>query len=192
MARFDYPSPYWDRVGDPALDLIDRMLTVDVEKRATIDECLEHPWTTQQTVSVTDSTDGLTGALAGLDFSKRKPHRERTLLSSINDIKIERVIETQTQAGAEAVKVFDKNAGGGAKHFVTNSQQPAGGKKKDAGHTEKTIQPTPDSGRDPMEFVAMGGKGDELLFDGAGDVEEGESRYAGAGETTIKAGNPGA
>jgi len=34
--------------GDPALDLIDRMLTVDMEKRITIEECLEHPWTTQR------------------------------------------------------------------------------------------------------------------------------------------------
>ena len=24
MGRFDYPSPYWDSVGDPALDLIDQ------------------------------------------------------------------------------------------------------------------------------------------------------------------------
>jgi serine/threonine-protein kinase Chk2 len=60
MGRFDYPSPYWDSVGDPALDLIDRMLTVDVEKRITVEECLEHPWTTQRTISLTDSTDGLT------------------------------------------------------------------------------------------------------------------------------------
>jgi len=34
MGIFDYPSPYWDSVGDPALDLIDRMLTVDMEKNA--------------------------------------------------------------------------------------------------------------------------------------------------------------
>lgn len=47
MGRFDYPSPYWDPVSDVALDLIDRMLTVNVEKRITIDECLEHPWTTR-------------------------------------------------------------------------------------------------------------------------------------------------
>jgi len=32
MGIFDYPSPYWDSVGDPALDLIDRMLTIDMEK----------------------------------------------------------------------------------------------------------------------------------------------------------------
>ena len=182
MGRFDYPSPYWDSVGDPALDLIDRMLTVDVEKRITVDECLEHPWVTQQPISVTDSTDGLTGALAGLDFSKRKPVRERTLLSSINDIKVERVIETPTDGAP--VKVFDKNAS--QRHFVTNSQQPngkqaVGGAK---GHVERTIEPGPANGRDPDEFVEMGGKGDELLFD---EDHVNESRYP---DQTMQAGAP--
>ena len=171
MGRFDYPSPYWDSVGDPALDLIDRMLTVDCEKRITIDECLEHPWTTQHFVgSVTDSTDGLTGALAGLDFSKRKPVRERTLLSSINDVKVERVIETPTENGAPPpVKVFDKNS------------QAVGGAKK--GRAEKTVEPTPAASRDPTEFVEMGGKGDQVLYDGG----EGESRYP---DETMRAGVP--
>ena len=71
MGRFDYPSPYWDSVGDPALDLIDRMLTVDVDQRITIDQCLEHPWTTQRDLNPNDSTDGLTGAIANLDLIKQ-------------------------------------------------------------------------------------------------------------------------
>ena len=181
MGRFDYPSPYWDSVGDPALDLIDRMLTVDVEKRITIDECLEHPWTTQQPISVTDSTDGLTGALAGLDFSKRKPVRERTLLSSINDIKIDRVIETPTESNAPPVKVFDKNS----QQRVMNSQQnqEKKGAKGKNGHVEKTIEPTPAAGRDPTEFIEMGGKGDQVLFDEGAN----ESRYP---DETMRAGAP--
>ena len=157
MGRFDYPSPYWDSVGDPALDLVDRMLTVDVDERITIDECLEHPWTTRQSVSVTDSTDGLTGALAGLDFSKRKPVRERTLLSSINDIKVDRVIETPTEGG-DPVKIFDKNKG----QYYLNSQQatasqPVNGKaaKGQQGSVQKTIEPKPVGNRDPAEFIEM-------------------------------------
>lgn len=177
--RFDYPSPYWDSVGDPALDLIDRMLTVDVERRITVDECLEHPWITQQPVSVTDSTDGLTGALAGLDFSKRKPVRERTLLSSINEVKVERVIETPTDGAP--VKVFDKNVS--QQRFVTNSQQAANNKNAGGGHAERTFEPRPASGRDLTEFVEMGGRGDEMLFDDAN-----ESRYPD--ETTVRAGAP--
>ncbi|KAI7463861.1 lanosterol 14-alpha-demethylase [Hortaea werneckii] len=189
LGRFDYPSPYWDSVGDPALDLIDRMLTVDVEKRISIDECLEHPWTTQQTINVNDSTDGLTGALEGLDFVRRKPRRERTLLSSINDVKVERVVETQSDRGP--VKVFDKNRG---PHFTVNAptsqqhqqqqqQQPTPGKStKGPGHVEATVvEATPARDRDPAEFIEMGGKGDQVLYDA--DV----SRYP---DETIKAGAP--
>jgi serine/threonine-protein kinase CHEK2 len=184
MGRFDYPSPYWDSVGDDALDLIDRMLTVDVDKRITIDQCLEHPWTTQQPMSLTDSTDGLTGALAGLDFARRKPVRERTLLSSINEVKIERVIETPPTGGnSQAVKVFDKNS---APYFVTNSQQAPGAQKpaptKKKGRVETTVEPEPAAARDPKEFIEMGGKGDQTLF----DSDQG-SRYP---DETMRAGAP--
>lgn len=148
--RFDYPSPYWDSVGDPALDLIDRMLTVDVESRITIDGCLEHPWTTQGgIINPNDSTDGLTGAIASLDFSKRKMQRERTMLSSINEIKVTRVI--QTGEGQEPLKVYEKNGmqKGGTKML----------KEKDI------IEERPADKRDPREFAEMGGNGDQTLFD---------------------------
>ncbi|CAO2648976.1 Nn.00g099250.m01.CDS01 [Neocucurbitaria sp. VM-36] len=156
MGRFDYPSPYWDSVGDPALDLIDRMLTVDVESRITIDECLEHPWTTLETINVNDSTDGLTGAISKLDFSKRKIQRERTLLSSINDVKVSRVI--QGGAGQDAVKVYEKNG-------VQN-----GTKMNKTGVKE----PPPDEKRHPDEFIELGGKGDQTLY----SEEDDGSRYA--------------
>lgn len=149
-ARFDYPSPYWDSIGDPALDLIDRMLTVDVDARITIDQCLEHPWVTQAEINPNDSTDGLTGAIANLDFSKRKIHRERTLLSNINDIKISRVIEGGE--GQQAIKVYEKN-----KDKSKNGVKEANG----AQQKEKT----PAANRNPNEFVQMGGKGDQQLFE---------------------------
>lgn len=151
--RFDYPSPYWDSVGDPALDLIDRMLTVDVEQRITIDECLEHPWTTRETMSVTDSTDGLTGAISKLDFAKRKIQRERTLLSDINDIVVSRVIPGPE--GHEAVKVYEKNPN----QKVSKAQM--------------TQETRPADARAPEEFIQMGGKGDATLY----SEEEGGSRY---------------
>lgn len=156
LGRFDYPSPYWDTVGDPALDLIDRMLTVDVEKRITIDQCLEHPWTTGRVggppgkdgvinpgASI-ESTDGLTGAMGNLDFSLRKPVRERTLLSSINDVNITKVINSGSKEKAP-IKVWEKNKEDGEKAGPKNEKAPA--------HE-----------RDPAEFVQMGGKGDQPLF----------------------------
>jgi serine/threonine-protein kinase Chk2 len=129
------------------------MLTVNVEERISIDDCLEHPWTTQGNISVTDSTDGLTGAISKLDFSKRKMQRERTLLSDINDIKIARVI--QGTEGQNAVKVYEKNA----------SQK--------VPKMQMTQEVRPDHERAPKEFIQMGGKGDETLY----SEEEGGSRY---------------
>ncbi|KAF1945412.1 Pkinase-domain-containing protein [Clathrospora elynae] len=156
--RFDYPSPYWDSVGDPALDLIDRMLTVNVEQRISIDECLEHPWTTQETISVNDSTEGLTGAISKLDFSKRKMQRERTMLSSINDVKVARIIKGLE--GQDAVKVYEKNEVG------------SGTKKNGKTYGVKETQPA--DKRLPKEFIEMGGKGDQTLY----SEEEDGSRYA--------------
>lgn len=153
MGRFDYPSPYWDSVGDPALDLIDRMLTVNVESRISIEECLEHPWVTSGgTINPNDSTDGLTGAIANLDFSKRKIKRERTLLSTINEIKVKRVLPTGE--GQEPLKIWEKN---GAQKGATKML-------KDKDIVEES---RPAEKRDPREFIEMGGKGDQTLFDDA-------------------------
>jgi serine/threonine-protein kinase CHEK2 len=161
--RFDYPSPYWDSVGDPALDLIDRMLTVDVEKRYTIDDCLEHPWTTQKPLNPNDSTDGLVGGIANLDFSKRKIARERTLLSSINDVKITRVIEIE--ADKDPVKIYVKNP-----NSKTSQNKVNNATKTNANGVPKSIpgapkqEETPAHNRDPTEFMGLGGKGDQELF----------------------------
>jgi serine/threonine-protein kinase Chk2 len=142
MGKFDYPSPYWDSVADPALDLIDRMLTVDVEKRITVDECLEHPW--MKPLSVTDSTDGLTGALGKMDFSKRKMQRERTLLSSINDAQF-----SEHAKGSEApVKVYRNETG-----------------KRVPNPPAKTREVSPSGNRDPKDFINIGGRGDPALYD---------------------------
>ncbi|KAI0425854.1 hypothetical protein F5Y09DRAFT_320665 [Xylaria sp. FL1042] len=50
--KFDYPSPYWDSVGDPALDLIDHMLVVDADKRYSIQQCIRGPWLAAGTVAM--------------------------------------------------------------------------------------------------------------------------------------------
>lgn len=159
--RFDYPSPYWDSVGDPALDLIDKMLTIDVERRLTIAECLEHPWITQNFVNPADSTDGLTGAMDQLDFTKRKFARERTLLASINDVKVSRVIELQEN---KAVKIWEKNAND---NLAKPNAETNGTAAKLEGLESK--EQIPAANRMPKEFMELGGKGDQPLFgnDGA-------------------------
>lgn len=171
MGRFDYPSPYWDSVGDPALDLIDRMLTVDVDKRITIDECLEHPWLTgkdfaigtDKALAVTDSTDGLTGALGQLDFSKRKVERERTLLSSLNTVKVSQVIKLEDRKAS--VKVYEKNADVKAKMDAHDAAPVNGkGERKDETAKKTGKEAEPAAGQQPQIFMEMGGRGDEQLF----------------------------
>jgi serine/threonine-protein kinase CHEK2 len=175
MGRFDYPSPYWDAIGDPALDLIDRMLTVDVEKRITVDECLEHPWTRNAGyINPADSLDGLTGQMSAFDFSKRKLQRERTLLANINDIKVSKLVDinggqSMYIPGSPAhVKVWDKNPSG------KNVMSPAKGKKPGKGKKmeEITREEHPAANRQQEEFMNMGGKGDMQLF-----ADDTTSRY---------------
>ncbi|KAK4193339.1 putative DNA damage response protein kinase [Podospora australis] len=148
--KFDYPSPYWDPVGDLALDLIDAMLVVDPEKRYTVDQCLTHPWMTQKMPGVNDSTNGLVSGIQGLEMSRRGVVRERTLLSSINTVHV--VNRIPGKDDKPDVKVHVKNPG----------MTP----KKEA---------RPDDERDPEEFSQMGGKGDQPLY---GD--DGNSRYSAA------------
>ncbi|KAK2768780.1 hypothetical protein FQN54_000636 [Arachnomyces sp. PD_36] len=167
--QFNYPSPYWDSVGDPALDLIDRMLTVDFDKRITIDECLEHPWVTGKLPSLADSTDGLTGAMGQLDFSRRKVKRERTLLSSINDVKVSQVIEDEDDTQNSHVKVFNNNVAGKRVH-----NRPAQRVVKKGG---RGGEPGPSDNRGAGDFMRVGG-GDPVLYeDDVGPSTRGRKRY---------------
>ncbi|KAL8651400.1 MAG: hypothetical protein Q9226_004725 [Calogaya cf. arnoldii] len=166
MGRFDYPSPYWDSVGDPALDLIDRMLMVDIDKRITIDECLDHPWLTQRGLNPADSTDGLTGAMDELDFSKRKVVRERTLLSEVNDIKVSKVVELQDSQ--VPVKVYEKNAQG--KKMM--GSQATNGAAAQVNGRQAGKEEAPAHHRPAEVFMEMGGKGDPALFE-----DDHSSRY---------------
>lgn len=71
------------------------------------------------------------------------------MLSSINEIKVARVIPTGQ--GQEPVKVYEKN---GTQNGGTKLLKP-----------QDIIEPRPAEKRDPREFVEMGGKGDQTLFD---------------------------
>ena len=42
--EFEFPSPYWDGISEPAKDLIRNLLIVDPSKRFSADQILAHPW----------------------------------------------------------------------------------------------------------------------------------------------------
>ncbi|KAL6078330.1 Myosin light chain kinase [Balamuthia mandrillaris] len=43
-AEYDYPEEYWDEISDEAKDFINKLLVVDVEKRMTAKDALNHKW----------------------------------------------------------------------------------------------------------------------------------------------------
>lgn len=150
------------------------MLTVDVSQRISIDGCLEHPWVTNQDPATltgsaapehihmrsTDSSDSLTGAMSHLDFSRRKIQRERTLLSTLNNVRVAKEVPLYPHDAKknEAVKVYEKNKPGMANGKAMPAEnRPADGRKQD-------------------EFMKMGGVGDQELFghDGKSVYEPGQ------------------
>lgn len=78
-ARFDFPSPYWDRVEDPALDLITRMLTLEPEKRIRVEDTFRHQWFFNSQRA--EITERLIGSFEKLKFDRKKIVRQRTLVS---------------------------------------------------------------------------------------------------------------
>ena len=45
--QYTFLSPWWDDISKPAQDLVSHLLTVDPDKRYTIEQFLNHPWIRQ-------------------------------------------------------------------------------------------------------------------------------------------------
>jgi len=43
-ARYDFPSPWWDKITPGAKELVQKCLTIDPKARFTAKQVLEHPW----------------------------------------------------------------------------------------------------------------------------------------------------
>ena len=133
-------------------------------------------------INPADSLDGLTGQLSAIDFSKRKFQRERTLLASINDIKVSKVVELNgghqttgqhdpVTASPAKVKVWEKNASG--KNIRMSPAREKNPKTTKAGkHAGGLQEEHPAANRQQEEFMQMGGKGDMQLF-----ADDASSRY---------------
>ncbi|KAL1920630.1 uncharacterized protein VTP21DRAFT_1007 [Calcarisporiella thermophila] len=56
---YDMPSPYWDDISEDAKDLVRKLLTVDPNKRITVEGALEHPWTRKDFSNLRDKQSSL-------------------------------------------------------------------------------------------------------------------------------------
>ena len=55
--QYTFLSPWWDDISKPAQDLVSHLLTVDPDKRYTIEEFLAHPWIRQSNENTTAAAD---------------------------------------------------------------------------------------------------------------------------------------
>lgn len=169
-ARFDFPSPYWDSVGDPALDLIEQMLVVDPTQRITVERALKHPWITGEVWSARDSCASLTETMETLAVNRRRVERERTLLADLKGGKI----------GKKAPGTPGKAPGtpGKGKAVVAPILEEV--EEVERGRKGKPVSPIAPGTK---AFMAVGGKGgDETLY-GSSYAGEGVSQAEeGAGE----------
>ncbi|KAK6354243.1 hypothetical protein TWF730_008655 [Orbilia blumenaviensis] len=136
--RFDYPSPYWDSVGDAALDLIDRMLTVDADERITVEEALEHPWVLNKSFNPgmsTDSDASLAGHMQSLKVRRRGIDRERTLIADM-----------MKDGGAEGGTVMGAKVA--ARPDTLNGTKP--GKREAVGEGEAFVNLGKDGAAEPL------------------------------------------
>jgi calcium/calmodulin-dependent protein kinase I len=68
--KFDFPSPYWDEISDPAKNLISRLLTVDPKQRATSEQVLAHPWVSGKIAKTGNISATLADRLALMQYKR--------------------------------------------------------------------------------------------------------------------------
>jgi len=51
-ADYDFPDPEWTNISEEAKDFIKRLLVLDIDKRYTTKQCLDHPWLKMGTVGL--------------------------------------------------------------------------------------------------------------------------------------------
>jgi serine/threonine protein kinase len=76
---YSFPSPYWDNVSKPAVDIVRKLLTVDAKARLTVQQALEHPW-----IKGRDEND--TVNLAGAQEQLKKFNARRKFKNAVNTV----------------------------------------------------------------------------------------------------------
>lgn len=82
-AVYEFDSPYWDDISDEAKDFINKLLQVDIKKRSTTREALNHPW-----VKKTLNRQG------SIQSSLHPSHRTQLYRTTSQKVKKEQIKET--------------------------------------------------------------------------------------------------
>ena len=83
--QYTFLSPWWDDISKPAQDLVSHLLTVDPEKRYTIEQFLQHPWirnTNEDTQPAHDAPPLATPAITRLGAAGYDAHGSPMILDA--------------------------------------------------------------------------------------------------------------
>jgi hypothetical protein len=76
---YSFPSPYWDNVSKPAIDIVKKLLTVDPKARLTVQQTLDHPW-------IKGRNEHSTVNLAGAQEQLKKFNARRKFKNAVNTV----------------------------------------------------------------------------------------------------------
>jgi calcium/calmodulin-dependent protein kinase I len=73
-AEYDFPDPEWTNISEEAKDFIRHLLVLDIDKRYTTKQCLDHPWLKMGTVGLEGNINVANKDYMKLYEQKRKGH----------------------------------------------------------------------------------------------------------------------
>ena len=82
--EYDFPSPYWTNISREAKDLVRKLLCVDVSKRYTADQVLQHPWLAKFGQAAASSPVNAQLKVMQLEDARRRFRRAVFVTSAIN------------------------------------------------------------------------------------------------------------
>ncbi|CEP16432.1 hypothetical protein, partial [Parasitella parasitica] len=101
--QYSYLSPWWDAISDSVKDLISNLLCVDVRKRYTIDQFLNHPWIKEEPFIRGDNfeampTRGIQSFQAPSTSNQYRQQKEERAEQKDVDVAFEQAVKYNTSA----------------------------------------------------------------------------------------------
>lgn len=107
--RLQFPNPQWSSVNREAIDLVTSMLLKSPAKRASVEDCLSHPWILRHKDAMVAAAPTATIALASLQRFNASQALKQAVLKFISD-EIENSEETKKLV--KSFKIMDCNGDG--------------------------------------------------------------------------------
>ena len=108
IGKFSYSDPCWSNISDKAKDMINQLLTYDVEKRPSASSALQHPWVTEMSHSQVDANLAV-GALSNLKTFRADQKLKQATFAFIAS---QLLTKAEKENLAKIFKAIDKNGDG--------------------------------------------------------------------------------